>query len=318
MTTLGLPGRARYFCRAENTQTVIQALDWASGEGVRVLILGGGSNCVLTQDFDGLVIQIAIQGRQIQGDRLLFGAGEDWDGAVRYAIDQGFSGLECLALIPGSVGAAPVQNIGAYGVELCQLEPCVQVWDRQHRVLAWIDSEDAGYGYRDSVFKADLDRYVIVQVSLRVSRQAPVMPRYPDLQAELVGVAALTAAAVADAVTRVRQRKLPDPARLGNAGSFFKNPVVDAELAQKLAEQEPNMPQFGQANGVKLSAGWLIDQCGFKGHRVGDVGVSESHALVLVHYGEGSGQDLMALARSIQRSVFERFGVQLEPEPRVI
>lgn len=318
MNTLGLPARARYFCTVTCDADAVEALGWAAERDLAVLVLGGGSNCVFTGDVDGLVIHMGIQQRSIQGDRIEFGAGENWDAAVRFSIDQGFSGLECLALIPGSVGAAPVQNIGAYGVELCQLAPRVRVWDRRAQQTRWIESAEAEYGYRDSLFKRDIGRFLILSVSLKLSRQAADLPSYPDLQAELSALAAPSARDIADAVTRVRRRKLPDPAVLGNAGSFFKNPIVVIGVARELKAQYPEMPQFPHQGEVKLSAGWLIDQCGFKGAVRGSVGVSPAHALVLVHHGGGTGQDLMALAREIQRSVFERYGVQLEPEPRVI
>ena len=278
---------------------------------------------VLTRDFDGLVIDVALTGRQIlsqSGDQAVvrIAAGEDWHQSVCWTLDQGLSGLECLSLIPGQVGAAPVQNIGAYGVELSSVKPMVRAWDRKLGQIVDIACEQAGYAYRDSLFKQAAGRYLILSVDMTLSTSLPAMPRYQDLQQSLSSIDTPTAWQIAQSVIQIRQSKLPDPSVLGNAGSFFKNPVVAADFADHLKATWTAMPVFKDGNQAKLSAGWLIDQAGWKGVRRGAVGVSPNHALVLVHYGEGSGQALMALATEISESVEQKFGVQLEPEPRVI
>jgi len=249
-------------------------------------------------------------------------AGANWHQLVLWSLDQGLCGLENLALIPGSVGAAPIQNIGAYGVEVMDRIEAVQVHDRATGETRWWPHDACGFSYRDSVFKTDPQRYAVMRVDFRLSRTPHIHLGYAGIGEELqsMRIAEPTPRDVADAVIALRRRKLPDPAVIGNAGSFFKNPVVDMATADALLAVHPGMPVFraGDASQRKLSAAWLIDQAGWKGHRDGDAGVSPGHALVLVNHGHASGAQLLALARRIAASVHQRFGIDIEPEPRLI
>ena len=290
------------------------------------LVLGGGSNLLITGDLDAPVIAVRTRGRGIvseDGDAVLVeaAAGESWDGLVRWSLGLGLCGLENLALIPGSVGAAPIQNIGAYGVELREAFDSLVAVHLGHGGTRRFDAADCAFGYRDSAFKhGDGTRWLITSVRLRLSRRPTLRLDYGDIRDELrrAGVGSPGSTDVADAVTAIRRRRLPDPAVLGNAGSFFRNPVVTAATADRLSAREPGLPRWPAGAGVKLSAAWMIDRCGWKGHRDGDAGVHAAHALVLVNHGGASGEDLLRLARAIRDSVEARFGVRLEPEPVIV
>lgn len=296
-------------------------------------ILGSGSNVVLPRQMAATVLLNQLKGRELtdQG-RLTAASGESWHELVLWSLSTGFAGLENLALIPGTVGAAPIQNIGAYGVEVKDTITQVTAWDFQDHCSVQFAAQDCGFGYRDSIFKDPsrqgqwhAPRYFItsVQFQLQPIEQATLKTSYADLQEALRPLAPkVTANDVAQAVTEIRQRKLPDPALLGNAGSFFKNPIISRLQADQLKALYPDLPIYSigpepQPN-CKISAAWLIDRCGFKGVRRGSVGVHQAHALVLVHYGGGTQSSLMALAQEIQQTVVARFGVYLEPEPLII
>jgi UDP-N-acetylmuramate dehydrogenase len=291
------------------------------------VVLGGGSNVVLTGDLDALVLLMEIPGYQAEasnegGDAWLVtaGAGENWNALVNRTIADGMPGLENLALIPGTAGAAPIQNIGAYGVELRERFAGVRAYDRQTCTFVWLDLHACEFGYRDSVFKrACAGRYIITAVTLRLPKAWQPVLSYGELERELDGQAAPDAANIRDAVVAIRSRKLPDPAQLGNAGSFFKNPLVSATERDALLQAHPDLVSYAQPDGsYKLAAGWLIDRCGFKGLTDGPVGVYGKQALVLVHHGGGTGAMLLALANRIADSVEARFGVRIEPEPVVL
>lgn len=325
LNTLRIAARARYFVRVDNAETLRQALEWSRSQQVEPLILGGGSNLVFANDVDGLVIQIAIPGRcweQVDGDdaTLVLGAGENWHDMVLYAATSGYRGIENLALIPGTVGAAPVQNIGAYGVELRDTLVSVTALDRETGELAYLSCEECRFGYRDSLFKHQPGRFVILKVRLRLSRSRPLSLKYADLVNHFDGedTRQLTPLAVARAVMTIRRRKLPDPQQIPNAGSFFKNPVVSREVWQQLHKSHPQIAAYPNEQGAKLAAAWLIDQCGWKGFRNHTVGVHSHQALVLVNHSNGSGQDILALAERIRQDVKSRFGVELEMEPGVV
>jgi len=245
-----------------------------------------------------------------------------WHGFVMHTLSLGLCGLENLALIPGTVGAAPIQNIGAYGVEVRDRVHAVEVFERATATTRLLAPDECAFAYRDSAFKREPHRWIVTAVEFTLSRHAPPVLDYAGLRDELAAMAITdpTASQVADAVIRIRRRKLPDPAVLGNAGSFFKNPVVLVAQADALRAAHPTLPVFpGEGDASrKLSAAWLIDACGWKGHRDGDAGVSPEHALVLVNHGSASGAQLLDLARRIAASVHERFGVMLEPEPRIV
>ncbi|MCD9028588.1 UDP-N-acetylmuramate dehydrogenase [Luteimonas sp. BDR2-5] len=295
-------------------------------DGTALLVIGGGSNLLFAGDAPGDVLAITDDRRAIiadDGDGAVVraAAGNAWHGFVLWTLAQGLGGLENLALIPGTVGAAPIQNIGAYGVEVGERIVAVEAFDRNTREAVRLDAAACRFGYRDSLFKRQPDRYLVTAVEFALARSAAPVLDYAGLRDALQarGIARPTSRDVADAVIDIRRSKLPDPARIGNAGSFFKNPVVPAATAAALRAEHPAMPVFATADGrQKLSAAWLIDQCGWKGHRDGDAGVAPGHALVLVNHGGASGAELLALARRIAGSVQARFGVALEPEPRIV
>lgn len=324
--SLGVSARARYFTSVRIQPQLQAALRWAMENDQPWLLLGGGSNMVLTGDVPGLVISLETTGRRLvheDGEHVWVRvqAGENWHELVRWTLEQGWYGLENLSLIPGTVGAAPVQNIGAYGIELKDVLEQVLVLDALDFGLKQLSVEECQFGYRDSLFKRESGRRVILSIDLRLRKTAQLQLEYGPLRAELErrGISQPSAMDVSDAVIAVRQSKLPDPAALGNAGSFFKNPVISAEQAAQLKQQYPHMVQYPLANGeVKLAAGWLIEQAGWKGKRQGDAGVHEQQALVLVNYGTASGADVLALAADIQADILQRFAVLLEIEPVVI
>jgi UDP-N-acetylmuramate dehydrogenase len=292
------------------------------------IVLGGGSNILLvTERIERPILHVRLRGRAVvdaAGESALVeaAAGEPWHDFVRWSLEQGLSGLENLSLIPGTVGAAPVQNIGAYGVELERTCEAVEVFDLETGALRWLTRAECAFGYRDSVFKhRPPDREVITRVRFRLSRRFEPVLGYGELRAELAaaGIEAPTARDVSNAVSAIRRRKLPDPAVIGNAGSFFKNPIVEAALADRLCDAHPDCPRYPAPEGrVKLAAGWLIERAGWKGHRRGAAGVHERHALVLVNHGGASGAEIWRLARDIREDVASKFGVLLEPEPRIL
>ncbi len=291
------------------------------------LILGGGSNVLLTRDFPGLVIHVELKGIELLGEdrevrRIRVAAGENWHDFVMWTLDQGYGGLENLSLIPGSVGAAPIQNIGAYGVEVGELIESVAVFDFESGAISTLPRADCAFGYRDSVFKHALrDSALILGVTFVLPKDWKPNTRYAEVAQELAarGITDPSARQVSDAVIAIRQRKLPDPAVLGNAGSFFKNPVVPAAQRDALLQAHPNLVSHAQPDGsCKLAAGWLNDQCGWKGRSLGAAGVYEKQALVLVNRGGATGADIWRLAQAVQADVAAHFGVQLEPEPVVI
>lgn len=288
------------------------------------LVLGGGSNILLTDDFPGLVMHITMTGVAIAGvdDDATYvraAAGEKWHDLVLWTLERGLGGLENLSLIPGSVGAAPIQNIGAYGAELKDVFHSATVFDFETAAVSTLDRSSCAFGYRDSIFKQSLQgRVVILDVTLALPRRWQPNLRYAELSQEVAarGIERPTAKDISDAVIAIRTRKLPDPAIIGNAGSFFKNPVVPAQQRDALLARYPQLVSYAQPDGsYKLAAGWLIDQCGWKGRNLGAAGVYEKQALVLVNRGGASGQDVLKLARTIQADVLARFGVTIEPEP---
>jgi UDP-N-acetylmuramate dehydrogenase len=248
-------------------------------------------------------------------------AGVNWNDFVRWTIGKGYAGLENMALIPGTVGACPIQNIGAYGTEVGEFIETVEAFHRGTGQVKRIARADCGFGYRDSVFKAALEDWAITAVEFRLPRERELRLDYAGVREELqaMGVDTPRPSHVAEAISRIRTRKLPNPALIGNAGSFFKNPILPAASAAALQEAHPGLPVFGNdADARKLSAAWLIEQAGWKGFREGDAGISAQHALVLVNHGRATGAQLLALARRVADSVQEKFGVALEPEPRII
>lgn len=325
LNTFGVAARAAELVAIEHERDVEALTAERPFDPARDLVLGGGSNVLLVGDVPGRVILNRIHGRDLSREtgsaRVSLGAGEDWHAAVRWTLDQGLSGLENLSLIPGCCGAAPIQNIGAYGMELSEVLENVRAWDWQTGAWREMSNEACRFDYRDSRFKSDEpDRYLLTAMELRLPTEFAARLEYPGLREELAarGVREPRPVDVSDAVIALRRRKLPDPAETGNAGSFFKNPVIDAQRAEALADAHPGLPAYPAGDGArKLSAAWLIEQCGWKGHRDGAAGVSERHALVLVNHGGASGAELLMLAERIRASVAEHFGIALEPEPRI-
>ena len=292
-----------------------------------ILVLGSGSNVLFRKDFPGLILHIASRGVDLikttqKHVDVRIAAGENWHKLVCWSIQRELWGIENLALIPGSVGAAPIQNIGAYGVELSNTLQSVKAYDRLERQWVKLENSECRFGYRSSRFRdQEPNRFLITEVVLRLAISGRPKLEYPGVADELRRKSTTDSrpAEVAEAIMRLRRRKLPDPEEIGNAGSFFKNPLITKQQLKSLLQAEPQAPAFKLNDGrSKISAAWLIDQCGWKGFRDGDAGVYPGHALVLVNYGNASGADIWRLACRIRTSVIERFGIELEPEPIII
>lgn len=328
LTTFRVPACARvlaelYQARALGELLATEEIAHANA----CFVLGGGSNVLFTRDYPGAVLRIATRGIDVVDERdgfvrLRVAAGENWDGLVRWTLARGLAGLENLILIPGTVGAAPIQNIGAYGVELAEFVVAVEAWDGERNSFVRLGREECGFAYRDSRFKREPGRFIVTAVELELPRERELRLDYRGVREELqaMAITAPTHDDVARAVERLRLRKLPNPAEIGNAGSFFKNPLVARERAQALEADYPGLPVYptDDVGRAKLSAAWLIEAVGFKGRRDGAAGVSEKHALVLVNHGGATGADILTLAGQIRAAVTERFGVTLEPETKVL
>ncbi|MDL2319631.1 UDP-N-acetylmuramate dehydrogenase [Alistipes sp. OttesenSCG-928-B03] len=311
------------FADAADLRTVFADGSVAAG---RWAVISGGSNIIFTDDFHGTLLRPIGQGIDVVADgqttvRVRVAAGVEWDRFVEWAVEQGLWGAENLSYIPGLVGAAPVQNIGAYGVEAKDLIHSVEMYDVPSGKMVTLCGEHCGFGYRDSVFKRDLrGRVVITAVDFVLTREAAPRLGYGDLEAEVARRGGATLRNIRDAVTAIRRSKLPEPDEMGNAGSFFKNPVVPDAVAQTIRGQHPDMPSYpsGREGCTKLAAGWLIDQCGWKGRALGRVGVHARQALVLVNLGGATGHEVIDLAHRIQNDVEDKFGVQIEMEVNVL
>jgi UDP-N-acetylmuramate dehydrogenase len=326
--SFGLPAVARRLVRVRNDGDVRRLLAHPQFGRAPKFVLGGGSNVVLTRDLTAdVVIKVEVRGMRLADVRddmwiVEAGAGEGWHDLVRWTLEQGWPGLENLALIPGTVGAAPVQNIGAYGVELKDRFESLDAVDLVTGRSVTLGRDALRFGYRDSVFKHELaGKSVITRVRLALPRPWRPVLGYLDLERKMAetGMRVPDARQIFDWVCAVRSAKLPDPARIGNVGSFFKNPVVSAEQCRDIIGRDPEVVHYPLPDGsVKLAAGWLIDACGWKGKSIGRAGVYEKHSLVLVNRGGATGAEVVTLARAIQESVYGRFGIRLEPEPVVV
>jgi len=324
--TFRLPGRARRYWRVDDPDALVEAGRAGELQGAR-LVLGGGSNIVLRGDVDALVLHVGLMGRECVGETadavlVAASAGESWHDFVRWTLAMGWPGLENLSLIPGTVGAAPVQNIGAYGLEVRHRFDHLEAVDLDTGAVERFDLEACAFGYRDSVFKqAAAGRYLITRVVFRLPRAWQPVLGYADVAHWLAEhrIGDPEPMQVSDAIIAIRRAKLPDPAVIGNVGSFFKNPVVPAGLARRVLDVYPDAPHYPQPDGdVKLAAGWLIDQCGWKGRALGPVACHDRQALVLVNLGGATGADVERLAARIASDVRARFGVDLEAEPRFV
>lgn len=320
--TFGVDAKAKFFfefTEPEDLQVFLRSNN--SWRDERILILGEGSNILFLNDFDGLVIRPNIPGIKTVGeDRnhvwIEAGAGEIWDELVQYAVAYELGGIENLSLIPGTVGAAPVQNIGAYGQEVCNTVQKVAGIDLETMQMKEFNAEECQFGYRNSIFKTELKgRFIITTVVFRLHKFPEYELGYGQLEKRVREKGGVNLWNIRETVVEIRRSKLPDVKELGNAGSFFKNPVVEKEFAEKLKMQFEDIPLYPAGeNKVKLAAGWLIEKAGWKGKREGDAGVHEKQALVLVNHGNATGQQIFELSENIRRSVFEKFGVGLERE----
>ena len=325
--TFGLPALAQTLVRVGSDADVRRVLDHPTLGRAPKFILGGGSNIILTHDMPQVVLKVEVRGRRLVEERpdawiVEAGAGENWHEIVAWTIAQGLPGLENLALIPGTVGATPVQNIGAYGMELQDRFDSLDAVDLITGLTVTLGPDDCRFGYRDSVFKHALSgRSLITRVRFALPRPWRAVRGYLDLERRISesGVASPDAQQMYDWVCAIRRAKLPDPARIGNAGSFFKNPLVTPEQCRDIIGRDPEVVHYPLPDGsIKLAAGWLIDACGWKGKSVGQAAVYEKQALVLVNRGGAIGSEVMTLARAIQESVYGRFGIRLEHEPVVM
>jgi UDP-N-acetylmuramate dehydrogenase len=324
LNTFGIAARARRYLRVTDPAQLAALAAEPALAALPRLLLGGGSNLLLTRDVDALVLHMALEGKEIVGEqdgRILVRAraGENWHGFVQWTVNQGLGGMENLSLIPGTVGASPIQNIGAYGLEIKDVFHSLTAFDFASGATRTMTALECRFGYRDSVFKhLDGAQLAVLDVTFALPRDWTPNLGYAELARELdaQGILEPTPRQVSDAVVAIRRRKLPDPAAIGNAGSFFKNPVVSSEHCARLLAQWPDLVHHRQPDGSeKLAAGWLIDQCGWKGRNLGRAGVYPKQALVLVNNGGATGAEVLALARAIQLDVRTRFGVELEPEP---
>ncbi len=328
LNTFGIAAEAEQFAVFHSRDQIPDLIEQCrSHDGA--FFLGGGSNILLTRDLPGLTIQVDLHGMTVdrsdnEAIRVTVEAGENWHACVMSLLRQDVPGLENLALIPGTAGAAPIQNIGAYGLEASERIESVEVLDWKDGTISYLPAADCQFSYRESIFKRHPGRWLVLSVTFRCPHpeQWQATTSYRELADELskrlegAAVQTATPLQVAEAVIAIRSRKLPDPRQIGNAGSFFKNPVVSSHERKALIESHPDMVNYPQADGsYKLAAGWLIDRCGWKGRVIGDAGVHANQALVLVNRGGASGADIMALAQAIQSDVHDRFGVTLEPEP---
>lgn len=324
--TLAVPALAEYFVECASVQDVLDALAWAKTRQLAWRVLAGGSNVVLVDFLPGLTLVPLMTGREVveeSADQLVvrIAAGENWHQTVQACVQAGWYGLENLALIPGSVGAAPIQNIGAYGVELQERLHSLTALDTHTLTVREFSVKECAFAYRDSFFKSgEPERYLITSLDLRLNKKAQVTLGYPALNDYLQRqTMEATPENIFSAVVAIRQSKLPDPAQLPNAGSFFKNPSVKAEMFEALKKNHPDMPGFVQADdSIKLAAAWLIEKCGWKGREHEGVAVHSQHALVLVNPQKKSAQSILALAEHIRNDVYQRFGIELEQEPRLL
>lgn len=325
--TMGINATARFFVEVNSVEELTGALEFAEEKSSSMLVLGGGSNILFVNDFDGLVILNRIKGIEVLSEdenqvTLKCGAGENWHQLVLNCVEKGYGGLENLSLIPGTVGAAPIQNIGAYGVELKDVFERLEAFDIEKRELRTFSKEECAFGYRDSIFKKELKgKVIITSVTLKLSKKPELNFSYSSLKEKLEekGITKPSIKDISDAVIEVRQSKLPDPEEIGNTGSFFKNPVISVFQFDELKSKYPELPSYPVSERqVKVPAGWLIEQAGWKGKRVGDAGVHEKQALVLVNHGNAMGEEIWSLANQIIDSVDQKFDIRLTPEVNIL
>ncbi len=324
--TFGIEAKAYLFAKINSLQDIYNVLNYKDELKLPLLILGGGSNILFTKDFDGIVMQINTKGIEIikETDEEIIikaSAGEIWDEVVEYAVSRNLSGIENLSLIPGSIGASPLQNIGAYGVELKDVFHSLEAMDIKSREIKTFIYDECKFDYRNSVFKNKLkNKYIITSVSLRLSKKQITKTNYGAIEDYLQNknIEKPSISEIREAICNIRRSKLPDPAFIGNAGSFFKNSIVNKEHFEKLQLDYPNIPFYiNDDNSYKIPTGWLIEQCGWKGKTIGNAGVHDKQALVLINKGGASGNEIIQLAENIIQSVFATFGINIEPEVNI-
>ncbi|WP_090388652.1 UDP-N-acetylmuramate dehydrogenase [Niabella drilacis] len=325
--SFGIDARARHFAKITSVAELQEALEWAQKAAMPTLVIGGGSNILLREDYNGLVIKNELLGYEVLGTDEDFvyvkvNAGEVWHRFVLHCLEHAYAGVENLALIPGCVGASPMQNIGAYGVEIRDVFHELTALHRYEGYQRTFTNEDCAFGYRESVFKhVYKDQFVITDVTYRLRKKPVYHIEYGAIRQELERqhVSELSIQAIARAVIHIRSSKLPDPAEIGNAGSFFKNPSVDPAKYESLKKEFPELVAYENEDGtVKLAAGWLIEHAGLKGYRKGDAGVHEKQALVLVNYGNATGSEILQVCDLVMDTVFKKYGVTLHPEVNIL
>ncbi len=324
--TFGISVDAKYFAEVASLNDIKTAIEFSDKNKLPVLVLGGGSNVLFTKKYEGLIIHVGLSGigkmdEDITHYYVKVSAGENWDAFVKYCVERNYGGLENLSLIPGNAGTSPIQNIGAYGVEMKDYFHELEFYNFETNSVRIFNYSDCRFGYRNSIFKQDLKgKGIILSVTFRLNKKPVFHTEYNALKQELskLNIKQLTLKAVRETIINIRKSKLPDPAEIGNAGSFFKNPEMAEVEFRKLKFRFPDIVSFPQPNGTfKLAAGWLIEQCGWKGKRIGNAGVHEKQALVLVNYGGATGSEILKLGDKIRDSVVEKFGVELEREVNI-
>lgn len=324
--TFGIDVKAKYFAEVKSELDLVEIFDHPISKTNQLLVLGGGSNMLFTKDFEGLVMKVSIPGigYTTEGNKVevVAGGGVVWNDLVNYCVDHGFAGIENLSLIPGTVGASPIQNIGAYGVELKDVFVSCKAFEIATGQIKTFGYADCKFGYRDSVFKNELkDQYIITEVKFELSKEAKLQTHYGAIVAELENrhINQPTIADISKVVADIRVSKLPDPKTIGNAGSFFKNPIISKAEFEELIAKFPDVVNYpAPQQKVKIAAGWLIEQCGFKGKVVGETGTWKNQALVLVNHGHASGQEVYIFSEQIIKTVYTKFGVRLEREVNIL
>ena len=324
LNTFGIDVNAKYFTVAKDVETLKYIVESCKTDGIKTLILGGGSNILFTKDFDGMVIKPDIQDVRIIFEDAKYtyikaGAGIEWDSFVEFCVNNNFYGAENLSYIPGTVGASPIQNIGAYGAEAKDIIHLVEYIDTEDNTEKEISNSKCNFGYRDSIFKNQLkNRAIVTNVIFKLSNTPNFKLNYGEIENLVKAQGEVSAKTIKEVITEVRKLKLPEPKEIGNGGSFFKNPVVDNQVAQKIQANYPDMPSYPAGIKTKIPAGWLIEKAGWKGKTVGNCGVHKNQALVLVNYGGATGKEILQLSKQIASDVYKMFGIEITPEINII
>jgi UDP-N-acetylmuramate dehydrogenase len=322
-STMRLGGKAAYLAVVHSEEELLEAIAFAKQQGLRLKIIGSGSNIVWSGDFDGMILVNAIEGFALDGTTVTIGAGENWDAVVHRTVQAGLSGIECLSLIPGTTGATPVQNVGAYGAEIADTLVSIRAYDRQKDAFVSLQKADCGFGYRRSRFnQEDRDRFCITQITLQLRNTPPQGPFYKTLEEALQaqGISKPTALVIRNTVIAIRQSKLPDPRTIPNCGSFFKNPILSLERYEALKQEYPDVPGWQTGEHMKISAAWLIEQAGYKGYvdEQTGMGIYKDHALVVINISATQIEDLHNFTQKLVDAVRKKFGLTLEQEPELV